>query len=108
VAVVHLADAGDDGREGAHDRHELGQGDGLAAVALEELRGALHVLPLEQTGIRLVEDRRPRLAPDEVAGLVAGDGREPHEGGRPPDGDGNSFGRVGLADGHEHPQGEQQ
>ena len=40
--------------------------------------------------------------------FVAGDGREPHEGGRHPDGDGNSLGRVGLADGHEHPQGEQQ
>ena len=108
MPVVHLADTSNDGGEGAHDGDELGQGDGLATVALEEVRGTVHVLLLEQTGVGLVEDRGSRLAADEVAGLVAGDGREPHEGGCHPDGDGNSFGRVGLADGHEHPQGEQQ
>ena len=35
-AVVHLADAGHDGGERAHHRHEPGQHDGLGAVAFEE------------------------------------------------------------------------
>ena len=102
MAVVHLADAGDDRGEGAHDRHELGQGDGLAPVALEEVRGAIDMLLLEETGVRPVEDRRSRLATDEVAGLVAGDGGKPHEGRRRPD----VYADVTGA--HEHPQGEEQ
>jgi hypothetical protein len=47
-AVLHAADAGDDGRERADDRHEAGQDDGLGAVLVEELLGGLDVLALEQ------------------------------------------------------------
>ena len=102
MPVVHLADTSNDGCEGTHDRHELGQGDGLTAVTLEELRGAVHVLLLEQARVGLVEDRGSRLAANEVAGLVAGHGRQPHEGGRHPDVD------ADVAGAHEHSQGEQQ
>ena len=38
-AVVHLADAGEDRRERAHDRHEAGEHDRLGAVLVEELVG---------------------------------------------------------------------
>ena len=105
---MHPPDARHDGGEGAHDGDELGQGDGLAAVAAEEVARALHVLLLEQARVGPVEDGRARLAADEVAGLVAGDRRQPHQRGRDPDVDGHALGGVGLAHGHEHAQREQQ
>ena len=102
MAVVHLADARHDGGEGAHDRDELGQGHGLAAVALEERRRAIDVLLLEQPGVGPVEDRRPRLAADRIARLVADDRGQPYERGGHPDVDADG------ARAHEHAECEQQ
>ena len=58
AAVVHLADAGDDGRERAHERHEARDDDRLAAVALVELLRAQEVLAREEQRLLALEERR--------------------------------------------------
>ena len=75
LALVHLGDAHDHRDKGPDDGDEAGQDQRLAAVLFEEGVGAFHVLALEQPGIGLVEDRRAGLGTDQVAGLVAHDGR---------------------------------
>ena len=59
--------------EGADDRDEAGDDDGLAAVLLEELVGVGQVLRLDQPEALGVEDRRPRKCPDPVVHRVAQD-----------------------------------
>ena len=70
-AVPHLADAGDDRGERAHDRHEPGEHDRLRAVLLEERVGLGDVLLLEQARVRPAEQRGPTLPAEPVADLVA-------------------------------------
>ena len=75
LALVHVADAGGDRREGADDRHEAGEDDRQPAEALEERVGALDVLDAEDAGLLALEDRGPALVADEIADLAADEGR---------------------------------
>ena len=65
---------GDDGDEGAHDRHEAADDEGLVAVPVEEGRRLVEVLLLEDAPVALVE-RGADAAPDLVADDVAEEGR---------------------------------
>src|SRR5262249_47805561 len=53
--VGHPAHARDERGEGANDRHEAGDHDGLRAVALVEFVGALEVLAIEEAHVLPVE-----------------------------------------------------
>ena len=59
-AVRHVADAGGDRGEGAHDRHEARRDHGEAAEADEEGVGALDVLAAEEAALFALEDRAGR------------------------------------------------
>ena len=48
AAVGHLADASDEGNEGAHDGHEAGENNGATTVFFEKGVGALEVLFAEK------------------------------------------------------------
>ena len=66
-------DPGDDGDVGAHERHEAADHQRLAAVLVEERRGLVEVLPLQDAAVALVE-RWPDRAADLVAEDVAAEG----------------------------------
>ena len=72
-APAHLADAGDDRHDRAHERDEAREQHGLRALPLEELVRPLLVLGLEEPGAGLEQPRAEALA-DLVADLGAGDG----------------------------------
>ena len=99
-AAAHLADAGEDRRERPHDGHEAGEHDRLGAVLLEELLGAVDVLPFEQARIGPAEEPRAHPLPDREADLVAD-----HGGREAPDEDGRE---VELALVGQEPGGEEQ
>ena len=63
LALVHVADARGDGREGADDRHEAGEDDRQPAEALEERVRALDVLDAEDARFLALEDGGPPLWP---------------------------------------------
>ena len=84
LAPWHVADAGGDRREGAHDRHEAGEDDRQPAEPLEERVGALDVLDAEQAGFLAFEDGRPALVADEVPDLAADEGGEARSAARRP------------------------
>ncbi len=48
---VHVADAGDEWREGANDRHEARDHHGHATVALEERFGLVEVVDLQKANV---------------------------------------------------------
>jgi MFS family permease len=100
-AAVHPADAGDDGDERAHDRHEPTDDQGLVAVMVEEGVGLVEVALLEEPAVPLVE-RCPHGAPDLVADDVAQERRRRQDDARHGDGD------VHLAAGDEQADREQQ
>ncbi len=84
MLFIHLGHAHDDRHEGPDDGDEAGQDQCLAAVLFEERVGVLHVLALEEPRVGLVEDGGPGLGPDEVARLVADDGRNDDQQGKQP------------------------
>ena len=65
---MHGAYTSNDRGEGAHDRHEAGQHNGLAAVALVEGMGLEQMFLLDQPGIT-GKDGRPHVA---AYGIVGG------------------------------------
>jgi hypothetical protein len=73
------AQAGDERRQGADDRHEAGDDDRLAAVLLVELVGVGQVLGLDQPEPLEVEEPRAQEVPDPVVHRVADDGRGDEE-----------------------------
>ena len=81
----HVADAGSDRGEGAHDRHEPGEDDGEPAVFLEERVRAVDVLLAEQARVFPLEDRRTALVADVVPDLAAEERGETDEQRDPPD-----------------------
>src|SRR5258706_46340 len=54
MAVGHAAHAADERSECAHDRHEAGQNDGLASIALVKI-----VSPLEMFGVQKADSLSP-------------------------------------------------
>lgn len=81
LGVGHLADARHERRERAHDGHEAGYDDGLAAVLLVEGVGFLQVLLVEQLAVLAPEHGWTDRAAYPVVGVVAhdgGGGQKPH------------------------------
>src|SRR5204863_4030206 len=72
--ITHAADARDERRERAYDRHETREHDGFAAVLLVEALRAQQVLPLEQPA-RLGEHAGAHAAADPIVHVVADDRR---------------------------------
>ena len=61
ASVAHPADAGDEGHEGADDRHEAADDDGQGAVLLVEGVGLVEVLAIEKPRVLGLEDGRSEL-----------------------------------------------
>src|SRR5262249_29131496 len=78
--VAHLADAGDERREGANDGHEARDDDGLSAVALVEILRANEVLLVEEERTLAAKNFRADAGPNGVVGRVAENGRDDQEG----------------------------
>jgi hypothetical protein len=107
-AAVHAGHAGDDGDVGAHEGHEAADDERLVAVPVEERRGLVEVLSLDDPAVALVE-RWPDLAPDLVADDVAGEPRTDEEDERDEQLDrGGSGEQVELPGGDEDPEREEQ
>src|SRR6266542_1720214 len=100
AAILHGAHPGQYGGEGADDGHEAGDDDGLGAVLLVEVPGALHVLGIEEERFLADEDARTQSGPDGVAHAVPDDGGGHEEHVDPPD--------IEMAGRREQPRGDEQ
>lgn len=75
TGIVHPAHSGDEWCEGADDRHETGEDDGLPAVFFVKRLCFVHVALLEDPGVRIVEEPATEEAADHIVAGIAGYGR---------------------------------
>src|SRR5438105_3382354 len=80
---AHPSHAAYHGRKRADYRHELGDNDGLAPVALEELARARSMLLVEEDAVGPAEDSRPGCPPDPVTRGVSHHGGHRKQSGEP-------------------------
>ena len=71
AGIGHVSDAGHEWREGAQDRQEAGEQNGLAAVAVVEVAGTVEVLAIEQPRVGVAEHAWSEVVADPVIGVVA-------------------------------------
>ena len=70
---MHFADAGDKGRKGSDDRHELGIDDGLTAVLFIESARTVQILAPENPGAGVAEQSIPQSRSQQEAKAVTED-----------------------------------
>src|SRR4030095_12934516 len=73
--IRHRTDSGNEWRKRAHDRHEPGEDNRLAAVLLEKRMGSLKMFRIEKPGFFPSKHFRPKVMADPIVGGVAQNGR---------------------------------